>query len=174
MNPTTSVPSAADRESALPVPGFAVDAVRPLRVETLSAAPPVRRLWRKRRFWGALVGIGVSGGVLWVAEYRGHQTRLVFVNSGSEPLAALTVTAAGFTHTVPALDGEASHRWVLPDGGVAAPVEILGTTENGADWQWKSEVFEPGSGLRLIFRVNADGMVEESTITSFWSSLAGD
>lgn len=163
-----------DPEPALPVPGFAVDAVRPLRVETLSAAPPVRRLWRKRRFWAALVVLGVVGGSIWVAEYRGRQTRLIFVNSGSDPLPALTVTAAGHTHTVPPLEGEASHRWVLPDGGEAAPVVILGTTESGAEWQWKSEVLQPGGGTRLILRVSADGLVEESTVTSFWSSLVGD
>lgn len=174
MPPVPSSPIPPDSHASLPVPGFAAEAVRPMRVETIEAAPPVRRLWRKRRFWGALGALAICGGALWVAEYRGRQTRLMFVNSGNDPLPAMTITAAGFTHTVPELAGESSHRWVLPEGGIAAPVEILGTTESGESWQWQSEVREPGNGLRLIFRVSADGLVEESDAPSFWSNLMGD
>lgn len=174
MNQSPSIAEAPVSGVDLPVPGFAMDAIRPQRAETLGVTPPIRRWWRKRRFWGTVVAILVVGSAIWVAEYRGRQTRLMFVNPGSDPIPALLVTAEGFTHTVPPLVGEASHRWVLPEGGVPAPVVILGTTATGVDWQWKSGVLQPGSGTRLILRVSADGTVEDSSVTSFWSSLADD
>ncbi|MCF7734429.1 MAG: hypothetical protein K9N23_22290 [Akkermansiaceae bacterium] len=174
MNPTPSIAEAPVSGLDLPAPGFALDATRPQRVETLSATPPIRRWWRKRRFWGTVVAVLVVGCATWVAEYRGRQTRLIFVNPGSDPVPAFMVTAEGFTHTVPPLVGEASHRWVLPEGGVPAPVVILGTTATGVDWQWKSSVLQPGSGTRLALRVSADGTVEESSVTSFWAILVGD
>lgn len=174
MNPPPAIAETPVSGLDLPVPGFAMDATRPQRVETLGVTQPLRRWWRKRRFWGAVLAALVVGGATWVAEYRGRQTRLIFVNPGSDPLPALMVTAEGFTHTVPPLDGEASHRWVLPEGGVPAPVVILGTTATGADWQWKSGVLQPGDGTRLVLRVSADGTVEESSVTSFWSSLVGE
>lgn len=161
----------ADPDPALPPPNFATDSFRPAHIPSCSIPVARRRGWRKRRFWGALAASLLATAILLTAICRGQQTRIFFINQSSEPLPSLTVSAAGHTHSVPVLDGEASHRWVLPSGGSAAPVVIFSNSSSGATWNWEGPVIDPDSASRLILHIWPDGTVEESNSSSFWFDL---
>lgn len=165
---------AALEEDFIPAPTFAQGLTRPVHCSTLPQAPSRRQYWKKRRFWAAVIMLltGVTG--ISIAVHRGHQTRIIFINTGGETLPVLSVTAAGFTHRVPVLESEASYRWVLPEeGGHAAPITIQSNPAEGSGWRWEGEPVQAGTGTRLMLHLHADGMVEPGTSQSVWKEISG-
>ncbi len=158
----------------LPVASFASEEPAPPPPAATVVACPRRRSWRKRRFWGAAAGSLVLAATVAVALHRGSQTRVIFINAGDKLLPPLAVSAAGFTHQVPALEGEASHRWVLPAGGQPSPIIVMPAVQaEGLPWKWESDLIQPEAGSRQILRIWPDGTVEQSTSLSIWIDLLG-
>lgn len=116
-------------------------------------------------------GTGVVITAMAVTLHRGHATRVIVMNAGSETLPPLTVIIAGHHHPVPPLAGGASHRWILPAGGPASPLTLAAQGAEGLLWQWEGPILDPAESPRYILHVQADGTVEESLEPPFWTSL---
>jgi len=118
----------------------------------------------------ALLAVASTGVV---SLYRGRQTRIIFINVSTGSLPALTVTAAGFSHQVPALEGEASYRWILPDGGSPAPITIRTNSSAVVPWKWEGDLIQSGTGTRMLLHLQPDGTVESVSSSSIWQDLTG-
>lgn len=169
--------AAPPRPVTMPIPRFAMDLglSRAIPVPTLPAGRHPRPLWRKRRFWIVPGALALLGATVTTAVVRGRHTRIIIINSGSDTLPSLTVSAAGHQHEIPPLESGASHRWVLPEGGIPTTILVKPSTPSPSTpgLQWEGGPLDPGQGARRILHLNADGALEESTSSSIWLDLTG-
>ncbi len=178
--PVTAPDSAAGEETRavagepgfLPAPAFAGEAEIPAHLPAIAPSAPRRPWWKMRRVRYGFLGVLVLTGVILTLLNSGGRNRIIFINGSDETLPALTVTAAGFTCSVPPLEARASHRWLVPPGGNGEEIHVLSATgEEVPQWKWTGNPMRPDSGVSLMLRLWPDGTVEESRDSSIWHEL---